>query len=113
MREIVLDTETTGLDPLAGHRVVEVGCIELVNTVATGKTFHAYFNPEMIMPAGAQDIHGPERRVSRRQAPVRRQGRGVPGVHRRRAARDPQRAVRHRLFNAELERVGKAKLANA
>ena len=58
MREIVLDTETTGLDPLAGHRVVEVGCIELVDTVATGKTFHAYFNPEMIMPTGAQDIHG-------------------------------------------------------
>jgi len=58
MREIVLDTETTGLDPLAGHRVVEVGCIELLNTVATGRTFHAYFNPEMIMPMGAQDIHG-------------------------------------------------------
>ncbi|HYR66176.1 MAG TPA: exonuclease domain-containing protein, partial [Reyranella sp.] len=58
MREIVLDTETTGLDPLAGHRVVEVGCIELVNTVATGKTFHGYFNPEMIMPTGAQDVHG-------------------------------------------------------
>jgi DNA polymerase-3 subunit epsilon len=58
MREIVLDTETTGLDPLAGHRVVEVGCIELMNTVATGRTFHAYFNPEMIMPTGAQDIHG-------------------------------------------------------
>ena len=58
MREIVLDTETTGLDPLAGHRVVELGCIELVNTVATGKTFQAYFNPEMLMPAGAQDIHG-------------------------------------------------------
>jgi DNA polymerase III subunit epsilon len=58
MREIVLDTETTGLDPLAGHRVVEVGCIELLNTVATGRTFHAYFNPEMIMPTGAQDIHG-------------------------------------------------------
>jgi DNA polymerase-3 subunit epsilon len=58
MREIVLDTETTGLDPLAGHRVVEIGCIELINTVATGKTFHAYFNPEMIMPTGAQDIHG-------------------------------------------------------
>ena len=58
MREIVLDTETTGLDPLAGHRVVEIGCIELLDTVATGKTFHAYFNPEMIMPTGAQDIHG-------------------------------------------------------
>jgi DNA polymerase-3 subunit epsilon len=58
MREIVLDTETTGLDPLAGHRVVEVGCIELMNMVATGRTFHAYFNPEMVMPTGAQDVHG-------------------------------------------------------
>lgn len=58
MREIVLDTETTGLDPAAGHRVVELGCLELVNTVATGETFHAYFNPEMIMPTGAQDVHG-------------------------------------------------------
>ena len=58
MREIVLDTETTGLDPVAGHRIVEVGCIELVNTVATGKSFQAYFNPEMIMPTGAQDVHG-------------------------------------------------------
>ena len=68
MREIVLDTETTGLDPLAGHRVVELGCIELINTVATGKTFHAYFNPEMIMPTGAQDVHGLTRRVPGRQA---------------------------------------------
>jgi len=58
MREIVLDTETTGLDPQAGHRVVEIGCIELVNLVATGRTFHVYFNPEMPMPAGAQDVHG-------------------------------------------------------
>ena len=58
MREIVLDTETTGLDPLSGHRVVELGCIELFNTVATGKSFHAYFNPQMIMPSEAQEIHG-------------------------------------------------------
>jgi DNA polymerase-3 subunit epsilon len=58
VREVVLDTETTGLDPLAGHRVVEVGCIELVNTVATGRTFQAYFNPEIIMPAGAEEVHG-------------------------------------------------------
>jgi DNA polymerase III subunit epsilon len=58
MREIVLDTETTGLDPAAGHRVVELGCVEIMNMVATGKTFHVYFNPEMLMPAGAQDIHG-------------------------------------------------------
>jgi DNA polymerase-3 subunit epsilon len=58
MREIVLDTETTGLDPAVGHRIVEVGCIELVNTVATGKSFQAYFNPEMSMPSGAEVVHG-------------------------------------------------------
>jgi DNA polymerase-3 subunit epsilon len=58
MREIVLDTETTGLDPLVGHRVVEIGCIELVNMVATGQTFQVYLNPERDMPTGAQDIHG-------------------------------------------------------
>ena len=46
MREIVLDTETTGLDPLDGHRLVEVGCVELVNRIPSGHTFHAYFNPE-------------------------------------------------------------------
>ncbi len=58
MREIVLDTETTGLDPQAGHRVVEVGCIELENMVATGRALQLYLNPEMPMPAGAQEIHG-------------------------------------------------------
>jgi DNA polymerase-3 subunit epsilon len=58
MREIVLDTETTGLDPLAGHRVVEIGCIELENMVATGRSLQLYLNPEMAMPMGAQDIHG-------------------------------------------------------
>ena len=58
MREVVLDTETTGLDPMAGHRVVEIGCIELMNTVATGNTFQVYLNPEMPMPTGAQDVHG-------------------------------------------------------
>ena len=58
MREIVLDTETTGLDPLVGHRVVEIGCIELVNMVATGRTFQVYLNPERDMPTGAQDVHG-------------------------------------------------------
>ena len=97
MREIVLDTETTGLDPLAGHRVVELGCIELINMVATGKTFHAYFNPEMIMPTGAQDVHGLSDEFLADKPLVRRQGRGVPGVHRRRPAGDPQRAVRPRL----------------
>ncbi len=58
MREIVFDTETTGLDPRTGDRMVEIGCVELVNMVPTGKTFHAYFNPERDMPAGAEQVHG-------------------------------------------------------
>ena len=58
MREIVFDTETNGLNPASGDRVVEIGCIEMVNRVPTGRTFHAYFNPGRTMPAGAQAIHG-------------------------------------------------------
>ncbi|MEZ5693334.1 MAG: DNA polymerase III subunit epsilon [Altererythrobacter sp.] len=58
MREIVFDTETTGLDPKTGDRMVEIGCIEMVNRVATGETFHAYFNPQRDMPAGAEAVHG-------------------------------------------------------
>lgn len=58
MREIVLDTETTGFDPQQGHRVVEIGCIELFNHIPTGKTFHKYCNPERDMPAEAFAVHG-------------------------------------------------------
>jgi DNA polymerase-3 subunit epsilon len=58
MREIVLDTETTGLDPYSGHRMVEIGCIELINGIPTGQTYHSYFNPERDMPAEAFAIHG-------------------------------------------------------
>jgi DNA polymerase III subunit epsilon len=58
MREIVFDTETTGLDPAQGDRIVEIGCIELVNRVETGRTFHAYFNPQMPMPSIAEQVHG-------------------------------------------------------
>ena len=58
MREIVFDTETTGLDPLQGHRMVEIGCIELVNRFPTGRVFHRYFNPERDMPAEAFAVHG-------------------------------------------------------
>ena len=50
MREIVLDTETTGLDPTTGDRIVEIGAVELLNHLPTGKTFHKYLNPERIMP---------------------------------------------------------------
>jgi DNA polymerase III subunit epsilon len=58
MREIVLDTETTGLDPLRGDRLVEVGCIELYNRMPTGQSFHRYMNPERDMPAEAFNVHG-------------------------------------------------------
>ncbi len=58
MREIVLDTETTGLDPAQGHRVVEVGCVELLNRIPTGASFHAYVNPERDVPAEAFNVHG-------------------------------------------------------
>ncbi len=57
-REIVLDTETTGLDPAQGHRVVELGAVELVNHLPTGRTFHAYLNPERDMPEEAFRVHG-------------------------------------------------------
>src|SRR5487761_1719010 len=58
MREIVLDTETTGLDPADGHRIVEIACIELHNHLPTGKVFHRYVNPERTMTAEAEAVHG-------------------------------------------------------
>ncbi len=58
MREIVLDTETTGLDPKTGDRLVEIGCVELVNQFPTGRSFHVYINPERTMPREAFEVHG-------------------------------------------------------
>ncbi|AHE56695.1 DNA polymerase III subunit epsilon [Sphingomonas sanxanigenens] len=58
MREIVFDTETTGLNPQTGDRLVEIGCVELVNRVETGRVFHSYCNPERSMPPEAQAVHG-------------------------------------------------------
>jgi DNA polymerase III subunit epsilon len=113
MREIVLDTETTGLDPLAGHRVVEIGCIELLNTVATGKTFHAYFNPEMIMPTGAQDIHGlTDEFLSDKPLFAEKAEEFLAFIA------DAQLVIHNAQFdlgflNAELERLGRPQLTNA
>jgi DNA polymerase-3 subunit epsilon len=58
MREIVLDTETTGMDPATGDKLVEIGCVELINHIPTGKTYHVYINPERDVPAGAVAVHG-------------------------------------------------------
>ncbi len=57
-REIVLDTETTGLDPFSGHRMVEIGCVELIDGLRTGEFFHSYLNPERDVPAEAFRVHG-------------------------------------------------------
>jgi DNA polymerase-3 subunit epsilon len=58
MREIVLDTETTGLDPYQGHRLIEIGCVELLNRIPTGQIFHRYLNPERDIPEEAFRVHG-------------------------------------------------------
>jgi DNA polymerase-3 subunit epsilon len=58
MREIILDTETTGLDPLRGDRLVEIGCVEILNRMPTGQTFHRHLNPERDMPVEAYTVHG-------------------------------------------------------
>lgn len=58
MREVIFDTETTGFDPASGDRMVEIGCIELINRVPSGRTFHAYYHPERDMPAAAFAVHG-------------------------------------------------------
>lgn len=58
MREVILDTETTGLDPKKGDRIVEIGCIELLNRIPTGREYHCYINPEREVPAEAENVHG-------------------------------------------------------
>lgn len=58
MREIVLDTETTGFEPSEGHRIVEIGAVELLNKMPTGRTYHQYINPERVMPKEAFEVHG-------------------------------------------------------
>src|SRR5277367_4303423 len=58
MRQIVLDTETTGLEAELGHRIIEIGCIELLNRRPTGRTFHRYLNPERAIDAAALAVHG-------------------------------------------------------
>lgn len=58
MREVIFDTETTGLDPKTGDRMVEIGCVEMIGRVETGRVYHAYFNPERDMPAEAERVHG-------------------------------------------------------
>lgn len=58
MREITFDTETTGIDPNSGHRIIEIGCVELIDKVRTGKFYHVYINPQRDVPKSSTDVHG-------------------------------------------------------
>ena len=58
MRQVVLDTETTGIDPAKGHRIIEIGCVELINRKLTGNHFHVYINPERVVEQEAIEVHG-------------------------------------------------------
>ena len=98
MREIVFDTETTGLDPFQGDRMVEIGCIELVNRFPTGKTFHCYFNPERDMPEQAFKVHGLSIDFLKDKPLFADKGRRADRLSRRRCgAGRAQRDVRSRL----------------
>jgi DNA polymerase-3 subunit epsilon len=107
MREIVLDTETTGLDPYQGDRLVEIGCVELFNGIPTGHTFHRYVNPERDMPTSAFEVHGLSAEFLKDKPPFREiadeflafiDG-GALVIH--------NAAFDIGFLNAELERVGK------
>ena len=88
MREIVLDTETTGLDPKEGHRVVEIGGVELINHIPTGRTYQEYINPERDMPAEAEKIHGISEAFLQPTSPsFRRDRRRLSGASWKRTAR--------------------------
>jgi DNA polymerase-3 subunit epsilon len=114
MREIVLDTETTGLNPFDGHRIVEIGAVELWQQVPTGRTYHQYINPERPMPEEAFNVHGIGDAFPDRQARLQRGRAGVSRFHRGLA-----KLVIHnasfdmRFLNAELEWAGMKAIPNA
>ena len=71
MREVVLDTETTGLDPYSGHKLVSIGCVELENHMPTGKTYYRLINPERDVPEDAAKIHGLTNEILDKEPPFR------------------------------------------
>ncbi len=113
MREIVVDTETTGLEPQAGHRVVEIGCVELVDRVPTGRTWQTYLNPDRDVPAAAFEVHGLKAEF------LATKPRFTEVVHDFLAFLGDATLVMHNaefdraFLNAELERVGAPQLSTA
>ena len=97
MREIVLDTETTGFDPEQGDRIVEIGAVELWNHVATGRTYHQYINPERSMPDEAFQVHGLGDEFLRDKPKFAQIADDFLDFRRRRQDGDPQRRLRHEI----------------
>jgi len=114
MREVVFDTETTGLDPADGHRVVEIGGVELLRGAVTGRSFHVYVNPERDMPAEAQRVHG----ISAEFLADKPRFEDASVADAFVAFIGDAKLVAHnaefdmRFVNAELARIGKPQLAN-
>jgi DNA polymerase-3 subunit epsilon len=110
MREICLDTETTGFEPGEGHRMVEIACVELINLMPTGRELHMYFDPERDMPAEAEAVHGLTREF------LTGKPKFVERVAEFEAFMDGARLVAHnadfdvRFLNAELVRAGRPRL---
>jgi DNA polymerase-3 subunit epsilon len=110
MRQIALDTETTGFDPEEGHRLVEIGCVEMVDMVRTGRTFHVYVDPERDMPESAFKVHGLSREFLRDKPKFREVadpflefiGEDQLVIH--------NAAFDMRFLNAELKKIGKPAL---
>jgi DNA polymerase-3 subunit epsilon len=92
-RQIVLDTETTGLSAEGGDRIIEIGCVELLNRKLTGNNLHFYLNPERDSHEDALKVHGISNEFLKRQAQVCGGGGGVPGLPAGRRDHHPQRRV--------------------
>ena len=113
MREIVFDTETTGLDPYQGDRLVEIGCVELVNGFPTGNSFHRYLNPERDVPDGAFKVHGLSAEFLKDKPLFADDLRGLPRLHRRCAAGRAQRDVRSRLHQRRARALQEGRCSSA
>ena len=97
MRQIVLDVETTGLEASAGHRIIEIGCVEMLNRRPTGQKFHRYLNPEREIDAGALAVHGIELARLAQAPKFAEIAAELDRVHRGRRAHHSQRALRRRI----------------
>lgn len=111
MREIILDTETTGLSPLKGDRLIEIGCVEIFNRIPTGREFHAYINPQRDVPLEAQAVHG----ITTAQLQGEPLFGGVAGAFLDFIADDPlvihNAAFDIGFLNFELEKAGRSSLS--